>query len=30
MTDLEIVQRVKMYMDKLAQGGDPISNTEIP
>lgn len=30
MTDLEIVQRAKIYMDKLAQRIDPISNTEIP
>ena len=25
MTELETVQRAKMYMDKLAQGIDPIS-----
>ena len=26
MTELEIMQRAKMYMDKLAQGIDPISD----
>lgn len=30
MTELETMQRVKMYLDKLAQGIDPISNQEIP
>lgn len=30
MTELEIMQRAKMYMDKLAQGIDPISDQEIP
>lgn len=30
MTDLEIMQRAKMYMDKLAQGIDPISGNEVP
>lgn len=30
MTELEVMQRAKMYMDKLAQGIDPISNQEIP
>ena len=30
MTELETVQRAKMYMDKLAQGIDPISNQELP
>jgi len=30
MTELEIMQRAKMYMDKLAQGIDPISDREIP
>ena len=30
MTELEIMQRAKMYMDKLAQGIDPISGQEIP
>lgn len=30
MTELETVQRAKMYMDKLAQGIDPISNLELP
>ena len=29
MTELETMQRAKMYMDKLAQGIDPISNREI-
>ena len=30
MTDLEIMQRAKMYMDNLAQGIDPISGQEVP
>ena len=30
MTELETMQRAKMYMDKLAQGIDPITNQEIP
>lgn len=30
MTELEIMQRAKMYMEKLAQGIDPISDREIP
>ena len=30
MTELETMQRAKMYMDKLAQGIDPISNQEVP
>lgn len=30
MTDLDIMQRAKMYMEKLAQGIDPISDQEIP
>lgn len=30
MTELETMQRAKMYMDKLAQGIDPITNREIP
>ena len=30
MTELETMQRAKMYMDKLAQGIDPISNQDIP
>lgn len=30
MTELEIMQRAKMYMDKLAQGIDPISGREVP
>ena len=29
MTELETMQRTKMYMDKLAQGIDPISGQEI-
>lgn len=29
MTELEIMQRAKMYMDKLARGIDPISNQEL-
>ena len=29
MTELEIMQRAKMYMEKLAQGIDPISDQEI-
>jgi len=29
MTELETMQRAKMYMDKLAQGIDPITNQEI-
>lgn len=29
MTDLEIMQRAKMYMDQLAQGIDPISGQEL-
>ena len=29
MTELETMQRAKMYMDKLAQGIDPISGQEI-
>nr|MBQ8243959.1 hypothetical protein [Oscillospiraceae bacterium] len=29
MTELEIMQRAKMYMDKLAQGIDPITNQEV-
>lgn len=30
MTELEIMQRAKMYMDKLAQGIDPITDRELP
>ena len=30
MTELETMQRAKMYLDKLAQGIDPISNQEVP
>lgn len=30
MTELEKIQRAKMYMDKLAYGIDPITDTEIP
>ena len=30
MTELETMQRAKMYMDKLAQGIDPVSGKEIP
>lgn len=30
MTELEIMQRAKMYMDKLAQGIDPITDEEVP
>lgn len=30
MTEMETIQRAKMYMDKLAQGIDPITNQEIP
>lgn len=30
MTELETMQRAKMYMDKLAHGIDPISDQEIP
>lgn len=30
MTDLEIMQRAKMYLDRLAQGIDPISGREMP
>ena len=30
MTELEIAQRAKMYMDKLTQGIDPISGQELP
>lgn len=30
MTELEVMQRAKMYMDKLAQGIDPITGNEMP
>ena len=30
MTELEMIERAKMYMDKLANGIDPISDTEAP
>lgn len=30
MTELEIVQRAKLYMDQLAQGIDPVSGQELP
>lgn len=30
MTELETLQRAKMYMDKLARGIDPISDQEVP
>lgn len=30
MTELETMQRAKMYMDKLARGIDPISNQPLP
>lgn len=30
MTELETMQRAKMYMDKLANGIDPIKDTELP
>ena len=30
MTELEMIQRAKMYMDKLAQGIDPISDQAVP
>lgn len=30
MTELETMQRAKMYLDKLAQGIDPISGAEVP
>lgn len=30
MTELEIMQRAKIYMDKLAQGIDPITDQEVP
>lgn len=30
MTELEIMQRAKMYLDKLAQGINPITDEEVP
>lgn len=30
MTELEIMQRAKMYLDKMAQGIDPISGQPVP
>ena len=30
MTDLEVMQRAKKYMDRLAQGIDPITGNEMP
>ena len=30
MTELETMQRAKMYLDKLVQGIDPITNQEVP
>ena len=30
MTELEMLQRAKMYMDKLAQGIDPLSDRALP
>lgn len=30
MTELETMQRAKMYLEKLAQGIDPITNQEVP
>lgn len=30
MTELETMQRAKMYIDKLARGIDPLTDTEIP
>lgn len=30
MTELETMQRAKIYIDKLAQGIDPITNREVP
>jgi hypothetical protein len=30
MSELETMQQAKMYLDKLAQGIDPITNREIP
>ena len=30
MTELETIQRAKMYMDKLAKGINPIDDTPVP
>ena len=30
MTELETMQRAKMYLDKLAKGIDPITDQEVP
>lgn len=30
MTELETMQRAKMYLDKLARGIDPITGQELP
>ena len=30
MTELEIMQRAKTYMEKLANGIDPITDREVP
>ena len=30
MTELETIQRAKMYMDKLANGINPIDDTQVP
>ena len=30
MTEIEVMQRAKFYMDQLAQGIDPISGKEMP
>ena len=30
MTDLEMIQRAKIYTDKLANGINPLDNTIIP
>lgn len=30
MTELEMMQRAKMYMDKLSQGIDPLTDRELP
>lgn len=30
MTELEMLRRAKLYMDKLAQGNDPITGSELP
>ena len=30
MTELETMQRAKMYLDKLSRGIDPITGNEVP